>query len=72
MNRINLSKYRLILVLIVGIVTTSCNEIPFDVKIEDRVIEIFPDYDSITIPSNIAPLNFYIKEEAERYYVKIS
>jgi hypothetical protein len=33
-------------------------------------IAIFPDYNGITLPCNIAPLNFKIKKEASRYYVE--
>jgi hypothetical protein len=31
---------------------------------------IFPDYNNITIPSNIAPLNFIIKAKADKYFVR--
>lgn len=33
----------------------------------DLTPEIFPDYTNITIPANIAPLNFEVKEEGERF-----
>ena len=33
----------------------------------NRMPNIFPDYTDITIPGNIAPLNFEIKEEGERF-----
>ncbi len=33
---------------------------------------IHPDYSEITIPPNIAPLNFIIREKGSRYFVKIS
>lgn len=32
---------------------------------------ITPDYEGVTIPSNIAPLNFTVKEKADDYLVKI-
>ena len=32
---------------------------------------IYPDYTEVTIPINMAPLNFRIDEPAERYYLKI-
>jgi hypothetical protein len=38
----------------------------------DRLPLIFPDYTELTIPSNIAPLNFMIKEPAEKFAVRIS
>ena len=37
----------------------------------DRKPEIYPDYNGITIPLNIAPLNFYIKEQGRSFLVWI-
>lgn len=37
----------------------------------DRTPSIFPDYNGIVIPPNIAPLNFYIKEKSTQYHVEI-
>lgn len=37
----------------------------------DRRPLIRPDYSEIVIPPNIAPLNFYINEPADGYYIKI-
>ena len=34
----------------------------------DRMPSIFPDYREITIPFNIAPLNFEVLEEGEKYW----
>lgn len=53
-------------------ITSACNERIGNVKKEDTKVQIFPDYDGIVIPFNIAPLNFYIKEKAEKYHVEIS
>lgn len=33
---------------------------------------VFPDYTDITIPSNIAPMNFMIEEKAEKYITVLS
>lgn len=58
----------LLLFLIAG-----CNNSPLKKAVasgRDPVIE--PDYTGITIPLNIAPLNFAIKEEASGYFTKIS
>jgi hypothetical protein len=43
-------------------------------KIEniDRLPDIFPDYTYVTIPENIAPLNFRINEECRRILVTIT
>ena len=49
--------YSIISILLVGLVQTAC-----DLKIPDQAqpgdIQLFPDYESVTIPVNIAPLNF--------------
>jgi len=37
----------------------------------DRFPVIFPDYNEIVIPPNIAPLNFVIKEKSDAFIVKI-
>lgn len=37
-----------------------------------KVPEISPDYVGITIPRNIAPMNFIIKEEGDRYMVVVT
>lgn len=42
-----------------------------DYTLVDSSIGIYPDYSDTVIPPNIAPLNFYIKEPAEGYYVRI-
>jgi len=38
----------------------------------DRLPVISPDYTNTTLPPNIAPTNFVIKEPASEYYVRIS
>ena len=38
----------------------------------DRPAVISPDYNGVTLPANIAPLNFLIKEDGSHYCVKIS
>jgi len=37
----------------------------------DREARIYPDYSSIVIPPNIAPMNFTVREDGELYCVKI-
>jgi hypothetical protein len=36
-----------------------------------RPAKIYPDYSSITFPSNIAPLNFIVEEKGSDFFVKI-
>jgi hypothetical protein len=38
----------------------------------DRIPDIFPEYCSVVLPPNIAPLNFFIRESGRKYYVKIN
>ena len=38
---------------------------------EPRTARIFPDYSGVTIPPNIAPLNFRIEEPGKRYKVRV-
>ena len=37
----------------------------------DREARIYPDYSSIVVPPNIAPMNFTVREDGELYCVKI-
>lgn len=51
----------------------GCNNQPSDniVNIEKTAI-LVPDYSEVTIPPNIAPLNFLIKEPGSAYFVRFS
>jgi hypothetical protein len=49
----------------------SCNVKPK--KISQRINHIpvlEPDYSEVTIPANIAPLNFYVEETGDRFYLE--
>ncbi len=51
----------------------ACNtKVPTEFGENNSIPQIFPDYTAITIPSNIAPLNFRITEDANKYIVRIS
>ncbi|MDD4636790.1 MAG: hypothetical protein PHV66_04175, partial [Bacteroidales bacterium] len=52
---------------------SSCEvkEIKEYAALKDQV-KIFPDYTEITLPPNIAPMNFSIEEKGEQFQVKIS
>jgi len=39
-------------------------------SVRDEHPNLFPDYSDVALPPNIAPLNFYIREESERYRVR--
>ena len=48
---------------------TSCTPTPKDVTKSQELPAIYPDYCDVTIPVNIAPLNFLIRDEVEAVYV---
>ena len=48
----------------------SCTPTPKDVVKQDVLPPIYPDYCDVTIPENIAPLNFLIREDCEAIEVK--
>lgn len=54
--------------LFVFLIFCSCSKlIPQDAIFQNAAISISPDYRDLTIPYNIAPLNFIINEVAESY-----
>ena len=50
----------------------ACNERPTAATPTNELPTIFPDYTEVTIPYNIAPLNFRPTEGAERCYAELS
>ena len=44
---------------------TSCTPTPKDVVMQDELPPIYPDYCDVTIPENIAPLNFLLRADCE-------
>lgn len=49
---------------------TGCREIPADYASAGCLPAIFPDYAGVTIPVNIAPLNFYLTDSCEKAFVR--
>src|SRR5574344_2933498 len=50
----------------------SCTpSVPKDAQVINKDVSIFPDYTNVTIPYNIAPLNFHINDDAAEYYVAV-
>jgi Tol biopolymer transport system component len=41
-------------------------------RTEDRPPAIWPDYNGVTLPPNLGPINFTIREKGSRYFVRIS
>ena len=44
---------------------TACTPTPENATKRDMLPPIYPDYTDITIPCNIAPLNFLLRDGAE-------
>lgn len=58
--------------LLLTLLASSCKQsVPRDAKLQSAPIAISPDYREITIPSNIAPLDFKIKDEADEYLTRV-
>jgi len=50
----------------------SCTPTPEDVQMSNEKPPLYPDYTDITIPQNIAPLNFLLREDCEAIELKIT
>jgi hypothetical protein len=65
------SKYLYLLFII--FLLYSCDNKPHgDITSLEKKADLEPDYSDVTIPPNIAPLNFIIKEKGSAYFVKFS
>ena len=66
--KIRISTYFVLLILVL----TSCTEKPDDDSTPvNRTPSLIPDYSEITIPVNIAPLNFFVEEEGNAFFAII-
>lgn len=66
-----MKKTKTLIILFLFIAFTGCHEKSEPFINETEKPQIIPDYSGVTIPYNIAPLNFYIKEEAQKYELAI-
>lgn len=58
--------------LLILIFAISCTPTPKDaVKVEQEV-PMYPDYQGVTVPVNIAPLNFLLREDCQAAWAEIS
>jgi hypothetical protein len=54
-------------------IITGCKNIPYDdIQESEHEPKIEPDYSDVTIPMNIAPLNFKINEDGNDFWVKVT
>lgn len=68
-------KKNIIITALIFILLGSCTKqatLPTQYIESDQPVEIYPDYQGVTIPQNIAPLDFYIDQEAEAYAISIT
>ena len=65
--------HRILLSVLTALLLSGCSgkEVIKELPAEN-LPEIEPDYSGIVIPSNIAPLNFIVKEEGTRYFITFS
>lgn len=61
-----------IILLLATIIFVACSESPKNIKTLDADAPMFPDYIGVTIPENIAPLNFILRNAPERICVMIN
>lgn len=63
---------RKILLSVLIFISISCARNSTKTEMTGRIPSIDPDYSGVTIPPNIAPLNFIIHEESSDYRVEVS
>lgn len=65
-------KIRYILLLPLVCLLAACTPSPENVGETDARPDIYPDYVGVTVPCNIAPLNFLLRDSCEALYVTAS
>lgn len=66
------SERRFMLIILFLCFLAGCTPSPKDVKEVDALPPIYPDYVGVTVPRNIAPLNFLLRDSCEALYVTAS
>lgn len=65
-----LNDYIKLVILVALAILSSCTPTPRDVQKSDELPPIYPDYCDVTIPENIAPLNFLLRAECKAIQVQ--
>ena len=47
--------------IVILMLMTSCTPTPHNVKLSKQEVDIYPDYKDVTIPVNVAPMNFVVR-----------
>ena len=63
-------KLNILVTLVLLVILVSCTPTPENVQKSDSLPPIYPDYCDVTIPVNIAPLNFLLRSDCEAIEVK--
>lgn len=64
----SMTKYVYLASLIMLYSLASCMPIPENVTDSDSLPPVYPDYTGVTVPENIAPLNFLMRDSCEAVY----
>ena len=56
--------------IIFALICAACSPIPENAVQVNDLPDIFPDYQEVTIPSEIAPLNFYVNDSSDCVFVE--
>jgi hypothetical protein len=59
------------LVMVSLLIIAGCGKSVKNYTNENKSASIFPDYTSVVIPQNIAPLNFIVNEKGDKYHIEI-
>ncbi len=62
-------KYPYFILSYIILLLASCTPSPKDVADTDTLPDIYPDYIGVTVPYNIAPLNFLLRDSCDVIYV---
>lgn len=65
-------RFLILAVEIIFFISGCKSELPQDIHHINREPVIEPDYTGVTIPQNIAPMNFIITEEGESFILRIT
>lgn len=70
----NKTKFHILLFAAATLLATACGSgttVPADAVATETAVQIYPDYRDVTIPVNIAPLNFQVKTDGDEYVAHI-
>jgi len=56
---------------LLSIALSRCTPAPHDVTAADEALMIYPDYRDVTVPCNIAPLNFLLRGDVDAVHLEI-